>query len=182
MQPRTEIAEPAAQLEALASVLPVRRDAARVLLLDEADRLLLFRGCDPHRPERPFWFTAGGGVDPGETAQECAVREVREETGLTDLVLGPLVWRRVAVFSWAGICYEQHEQFFLARCAGFAVDTSGFTEAERLTHTEHRWWTLAQLAATTDELAPPDLPSRLATLLRDGPPSEPVTVAGATLP
>lgn len=43
---------------------PVRRRAARVVLLDGDDRILLFRGSDPHVPDLPFWFTPGGGADP----------------------------------------------------------------------------------------------------------------------
>lgn len=160
----------------------VRREAARVLLLDPADRLLLFRGADPDRPDRRFWFPAGGGIDPGETARECAVREVAEETGLRDVALGPLVWTRVASFTWAGTPYDQHEVFFLARCGAFDVDVTGFSAAERVALTEHRWWTLDELVTTTDHLAPADLPQRLGELLRDGPPPVPVEVAGATLP
>jgi hypothetical protein len=34
---------------------PVERPSARVLLLDETDRVLLFRGFDPHRPHERFW-------------------------------------------------------------------------------------------------------------------------------
>ncbi len=58
------------------------RRGARVLLLDDADRLLLVRGHDLDQPERSWWFTVGGGVDPGESDLDAAVREVREETGM----------------------------------------------------------------------------------------------------
>jgi 8-oxo-dGTP pyrophosphatase MutT (NUDIX family) len=52
--------------------LPVR-DTARALVLDPQDRLLLIqyeavRDVDPARPGlRAFWFTPGGGLEPGET-------------------------------------------------------------------------------------------------------------------
>ncbi|MBC7679310.1 MAG: NUDIX domain-containing protein, partial [Pseudorhodobacter sp.] len=63
--------------------VPVARTAARVLLLDGRDRVLLFRGGDPHLPERgTWWFTPGGGLDPGEQTVDGAVRELFEETGL----------------------------------------------------------------------------------------------------
>lgn len=35
-----------------------------------------------HRPEYDDWTIPKGKVDPGETDEECAVREVEEETGL----------------------------------------------------------------------------------------------------
>jgi len=50
----------------------VQRYAARVLLLDEAGRVLLFRGGDPHRPEAgTWWFTPCGGLDAGETVEDA---------------------------------------------------------------------------------------------------------------
>lgn len=60
---------------------PKRRQSAKVLLVDPAGRVLLFRGGDPTRPEAgSWWFPPGGGVEPGETLEEAARREVREET------------------------------------------------------------------------------------------------------
>ena len=62
---------------------PVAREAVRVVLVDTDERVLLIEGHDPGRPEQgTYWFTPGGGIDPGETPQECAAREVLEETGL----------------------------------------------------------------------------------------------------
>ena len=41
---------------------------------------------------------------------------------------------------------------------------------------EWRWWTLAELHATDDDLVPGDLAAQLDTLLADGPPAAPVDV------
>ena len=67
--------------------IPYRR-AARVILLDDADRVLLVRGHDVDQPERSWWFTVGGGIDGGETPRQAAVRELREETGIAPRLLG----------------------------------------------------------------------------------------------
>src|SRR5690606_25335514 len=72
------------------------RRGARVLLLDDADRLLLVRGHDLGQPARSWWLTGGGGVDPGESDLDAAVREVREETGIVldpATVVGPVYTR-----------------------------------------------------------------------------------------
>lgn len=49
------------------------------VVLAQGDRLLLVR----HRKgDARYWLLPGGGLDYGETFEECAVREVHEETGL----------------------------------------------------------------------------------------------------
>jgi len=50
------------------------RRAARVLLVDRADRTLLLRGGDPARPGLRWWFTPGGGLMDGESPAEGAAR------------------------------------------------------------------------------------------------------------
>lgn len=49
----------------------------RVLVQDEAGRVLLVR-----HTYLDGWYLPGGGVDAGETFEDAAVRELREETGL----------------------------------------------------------------------------------------------------
>ena len=40
---------------------------------------------------RGFWDLPKGKLDPNETIEACALREVMEETGITNLVLGDLI-------------------------------------------------------------------------------------------
>jgi 8-oxo-dGTP pyrophosphatase MutT (NUDIX family) len=127
---------------------PQLRHAVRVLLLDERDRLLLFRGQVPETGAA-LWFPAGGGLEDGEDVRAAAVREVAEETGLVNLALGPEVWRRRHVFTWRGERWEQRERWFIARVAHFEPDGAGMTEAETTELTAWRWWTLDELKATT---------------------------------
>ncbi len=139
---------------------PVERAAARVLLLDAEDRLLMFLGLDPAQPERgSWWITPGGGLDAGETAAQGAARELREETGL-DLpaaALGDPVHERTASFVFHGQAYRQTEQFFLARVDRHAVDTGGFTALEVAAVLDHRWWAPEELRTTSEVVYPADL-------------------------
>lgn len=63
------------------------RLAAYAVIVDSQDRILLALWNEG--PE-PLWTMPGGGVEFGETAEEGAVRELREETGY-DVTLGPLL-------------------------------------------------------------------------------------------
>src|SRR5215469_5004234 len=71
-----------------------QRHSVRVLLISPMKRVLLFkyknRGQDGI--ERPLWATVGGGREEGETIERAAAREIVEETGMTDVRLGPVVW------------------------------------------------------------------------------------------
>jgi 8-oxo-dGTP pyrophosphatase MutT (NUDIX family) len=136
------------------------RRAVRVLVVDEADRMLLFQDSDLGLdPVTHWWVTPGGGVDPGETDLEAGVRELWEETGLVveaaDLV-GPLL-TRVVVHGYSDKVVDQVEVFYVVRVASFEVDTTAHTEEEQLTVADIRWWTLADLATTTDDVWPRDL-------------------------
>ena len=136
------------------------RRAVRVLVLDEADRMLLFQDSDLGLdPVTHWWVTPGGGVDPGETDLEAAVRELWEETGLVvdaaDLV-GPLLTRLV-VHGYSDKVVDQTEVFYVVRVPAFEVDTTAHTEEEQLTVVDIRWWSLADLATTRDDVWPRDV-------------------------
>ena len=57
--------------------------AASAVVTDGAGRVLLLRRSDSGN-----WALPGGTLELGESITECAVREVREETGLDVEVMG----------------------------------------------------------------------------------------------
>jgi len=133
----------------------VERPAARILLLDDAGRVLLFRFDPGDRP--PFWATPGGAVDPGESFADAAARELREETGLA-LACGDEVARRVVEFvTIEDVPVIADERYFLVRAGACTIDTGGHTALERRVMQEWRWFSRHSLATCPETIFPEDL-------------------------
>ncbi len=127
--------------------------------------MLLLHGFDPAKPEEPYWFTIGGGAQPGESLAEAAARELREETGIRAQAdeLGEPVWHEVTDFSFDGTSYRQEQDFFQLRIGSAVVLTDGLDDEEAAVIDGHRWWTVDELESTTESFYPRELPR----LLRD---------------
>jgi len=152
------------------------RKVARLVLLDPEDRILLMHGFEPEDPASTWWFTPGGGLEGDETREQAALRELAEETGITDVELGPLLWQRMCSFPFDGRRWEQDEWYFLARTTQTATDTSGHTGLERRSVAGLRWWTSAELSAARETVYPTRLAELLRTLLDEGPPGTPLVL------
>jgi ADP-ribose pyrophosphatase YjhB (NUDIX family) len=143
----------------------VVRDAVRAVLLDRDNRVLLFKAFKDETRSAHFWITPGGGVADGELAANALKRELAEECGLFGCEIGPLIWVREHIFALPGSAQliRQRERFYLVRVEQHDVDVSGWDDFERSFLGEHRWWTLDELEASTEEFAP----HRLAYFLAD---------------
>ena len=149
---------------------PYARRSARVILADNADRLLLFESDG-------FWFTPGGGIEPGETIEQAATRELWEETGL--LIppdrLGPVV---AETSGYADLGFAEglfHDLFYFQRApGGFCVDISGWQPDETSTMSGHRWWTVAEVEAAPKIVFPFELAPLARDLLAGRLPSRPI--------
>ena len=72
---------------AIRLVVPKHRTGVAVVCLDSSSRVLLLRHV--FHPTKP-WGLPGGWLNKGESPRDCALRELREETGL-DAELGALL-------------------------------------------------------------------------------------------
>ena len=153
--------------------VPTVRHAARVVLLDENGRVLLARF---EYGGKMWWVAPGGGLERAETHEEAARREVREETGLDLQNLGPWIWTREHVFRFEGRLYRQKERYFLATVLAFQPNPKLLGPEEASVLRGLRWWTVAELEVTANELAPADLPALARELVENGPPPVPIEV------
>jgi TDG/mug DNA glycosylase family protein len=148
---------------------PVPREAARALVVDAAGRVLLLRFENPATGEA-WWATPGGGLLEGETDADALRRELVEEAGLHEPELGPVVWEREHVLPWNRRLIRQRERVHLVRVESHELAPTVDLAAEHVHG--HRWWTLDELDATSDRLAPPGLARHVRAVLAGGGPFE----------
>lgn len=159
----------------MAEELPLRQ-AARALVVDDADRLLLVQfSANGHE----WWAMPGGGIEEGESELVALRRELEEEVGLIDAeLLGP-IWQRVHPWPDHPRFSGQAERIYFVRCAGF--DPTPRLSWEHLNAegvVALRWWSLEELQGgdRTTDFSPSRLPALMATLLGEGLPATVIDV------
>lgn len=150
---------------------PVPRVGARIILLDEDDRVLLIEeaGEDP-AGDWHHWLTPGGGVEDGESLTAAATREVVEETGIRVVLPAEAVpfHQQRRIWSWRGVTYDQTDHLFAARVSrAFDPRPVGLTEMERQTFRGGRWWRVDELRASDQTFVTPDIADVVAKMAVD---------------
>ncbi|MCF4125639.1 NUDIX hydrolase [Methylobacterium sp. SyP6R] len=136
------------------------RPASRLLVLDGEGQLLLFRFAfrKGALAGSEYWATPGGAVEPGESFLEAAIRELREETGLTCPAAAPEIGeRRFTMQLMNGEWVSARERFFAMRAGPAPLSRDGWTPDEIEALAEHRWWSRAELAAPGMRIYPEDV-------------------------
>lgn len=129
--------------------MSVQRRSARVLPVNRHGQVLLLLGRDPARPDVPYWFTIGGGLEAGETVEEAAVREMHEETGIqaeTSQLVGPF-HRGTHTFSFDGVDYVSDSTFFAVGVDDVTITFDGLEEGEIGNVLDARWWAPEELSS-----------------------------------
>jgi len=141
------------------------RLSSRILLVDEQGSVLLFLTKAPDTSGFARWITPGGGVDPGESHEQAAIRELFEETGLVAAALGDPVWVHDFAVQWDAADHDTgHAEFYALTTSRFTPVTDNWTDDEHVDVLDHRWWSIHDLESTTE----PFEPAELIELLREG--------------
>lgn len=155
-----------------------RRQAARVVLLGRDNRVLLIESVDPANPQGPpWWEIPGGGMFPGEPSADTVVRELREEAGVTDARIGPVVWTQSVQFTFAGLYFDQDEFIHVAWTEQTELEEPELELFEAMAFQSIRWWTVEEVVAHTGRFLPPKLPELLPALVRGELPDPPIDIS-----
>lgn len=141
------------------------RPSARLLLIDQQNRILLFRFVfqDGALAGTEFWATPGGELAAGETFEEAAKRELFEETGIQ----ADIGDKHIAELEFVlplpnGENVVAKERFFVVRTKDNSINRDNQTDVEIKVMADHKWWDIGDLRVTTETVYPENIVDILA--------------------
>jgi len=147
------------------------QESARGVLLTPTGLVLLVKITGP---TGDAWITPGGRIRPGEEPAEAAVREIREETGCQARLVQGHIWTRHGTYLAEGGRLPEREHFFLMPTEWFEPTSAGMEPHELERHGGFHWWTIPEMADSSEAFVPRKLAELLRNLQQFGPPPSPL--------
>lgn len=91
-------------------------------LMREGSWLMLYRNKKENDYNHGKWIGVGGKQEPGETSEQCIIREIREETGLT---AEAVTLRGIVEFEYPGL---EEEEIRVYTCTQFSGELTSCSE------------------------------------------------------
>jgi putative (di)nucleoside polyphosphate hydrolase len=134
---------------------PGYRAGVGIMLLNRAGQVFVARRID--MPILPAWQMPQGGIDPGETPPQAALRELKEEIGTdkTEILGESRMWLKydlppeLARGMWGGRHRGQRQKWFAMRFTGCDTDIDLATE-----HPEFDAWKWIQPEQLPEMIVP----------------------------
>ncbi len=138
----------------------------------------MVNAIDPADRSKPAWWEIpGGGMDPGESSEQAALREVHEETGIANVEIGPCIWTQQVQFTFAGMFFDSDERIHVAWCDGGEYAPKGLEYFEALAFRGAKWWDVEELIASDEPVLPPRLREFLAPIAAGRLPASPIDIS-----
>ncbi|MBD2796824.1 NUDIX domain-containing protein [Xenorhabdus sp. 18] len=136
------------------------RCSSRLLIVNSSRKVLLFRFVHTNDAlvGQSYWATPGGGVEHGESFEQAAIRELKEETGILRDNVGQHVAQRTFEMTLpSGERVLAKERFFIVLSTEDEINTSEWTDNEKSVIRRHHWWELNELIQTQEIIYPKDI-------------------------
>ncbi len=166
------------------------KNSIRVLLFNPQNEILLMKINDPSTKASngqyygPFWALIGGGIEPGESLQEAAIREIYEETGIRDqeIKLGPVVWYGEFQLFQDGILNHLKQSFIVAQTQKVQMTLENLTLEEQNIVEKLAWFSFDQIKNCNEVIYPVALVDYLPAILSGNRPKTPIAIDLSRLP
>ena len=154
------------------------RYSARAIVLNNKSQVLLFKFIfGEGQYEKVLWVTPGGGLEKDESFADALMRELYEETGVHIINAGHIIAERELEIHSADMTFISHEKYFLLRDFPTEIIMDQMTNNEKNTLLNYKWWSLDELVHTTEEIAPPELPTLLIRIIENEKIDKPVKLS-----